>query len=74
MNDDVDTTYMADCSNVSSECERSLDSDHERLYDDLVMQNAQSDSRSESSDEDEDGIGFKNNNFMMEMSDRKSVV
>jgi len=68
MNDDVDTTYMADCSNVSSECERSLDSDHERLYDDLVMQNAQSDSRSESSDEDEDGIGFKNNNFMMEMS------
>lgn len=31
MNDDVDTTYMADCSNVSSDCERSIDSDHERL-------------------------------------------
>jgi len=61
---------MADCSNVSSECERSIDSVQERLYDDLLLQNTQSDSRSESEDEeeDEDGNPLKNNNFMMEMS------
>lgn len=64
---------MADCSNMTSEFNASVDSDAECNQDKILLKNAQSDSRSESSDEYEDDEdaninGIKNNNFMMEMS------